>query len=220
MIYSANYGAWDPPRPNAAPVRLFTDQTHPLACAARYLRPYQPVSHSHLSPPSTQNRLNAKWWKLRPDLALPDEPVTIWIDASVTILRPDFAELCLAELGDDDALLMRHPWRDCVYAEAAVSQAPELEHKYGGQFIPEQMARYREQGHPEGWGLVQTTVIVRRDTERMRALNDAWWAEIVAWSIQDQLSLPPRLRTMDLRWHYWPVNPIAAGWLAWGTYNA
>jgi hypothetical protein len=100
---------------------------------------------------------------------------------------------------------------------------PELDTKYGGQFIPEQMGAYREAGHPEHWGLIQSTVLVRRDNPRTRAMNEAWWDAIVQWSIQDQLSLPYILRKLTkrrLRWHYWPVNPIAAGWLAWGEYNA
>lgn len=212
MIYSANYGAWDPPRTQPVPVRLFTETTHPLACTSRYRRP-----------PQTQNRLDAKWWKVRPDLACPDADVTIWMDASVTLLRADAESVCLAELGDDDALFMSHPWRDCVYDEYhASSGTPGLDQKYGHQFTAEQMAHYREEGHPEHWGLVQTTFIVRRNNARVRALDDAWWHEIEHWSIQDQLSLPFVLRKLGrrLRWHYWPVNPIAAGWLRWGAFNA
>ena len=219
MIYSANYGAWDPPRAQPVPVRLFTEATHPLATTARYLNPPGPRPRNHPPLPQTQNRLDAKWWKVRPDLACPDAEVTIWVDASVTILRPDFEALALAELGDDDALFMRHPWRDCIYEEADASMISGLAAKYGGQFVAEQMEHYRAQGHPEHWGLVQSTVIVRRNNDRVRALDEAWWAEITEWSIQDQLSLPYVLRTADLRWHYWPVNPILAGWLRWGTYN-
>jgi hypothetical protein len=223
MIYSANYGGWDPPRAQPVPVQMFTERDHPLANTARYIRPgYQHVGHSHPGQNSTQHRLDAKWWKCRPDLACPGEEVTIWIDSSVTILRPDFEALCLAELGDDDALFMRHPWRDCIYTEAKASQVPELDHKYGGMFVSDQMAAYREAGHPEHWGLIQSTVLVRRDNERTRVLNDQWWNEITYWSIQDQVSLPYLLRKATkrrLRWHYWPVNPIKAGWLRWGSYN-
>ena len=220
VLYTANYGSWDPPRQQPVYVRTFTERTHPLTVTASYIQPPH-VHHGHPVPAETQNRLDAKWWKLNPDEALPGEDVTIWIDASVTILRADFADLCLAELGDDDALFMRHPWRDCIYTEAAASLVPGLDSKYGRQFLPEQMDHYRAQGHPEGWGLIQSTVLVRRDNDRVRELNDRWWAEIVQWSIQDQLSLPYVVRRMkDLRWHYWPTNPIEAGWLRWGTFNA
>jgi hypothetical protein len=44
---------------------------------------------------------------------------------------------------------------------------------------------------------------------------------MLRWSAQDQLSLPPLLRTMDVKWHWWPEHPIFdLGWLRWGTYNA
>ena len=218
MIYSANYGGWDPPRAQPVAVRMFTDETHPLTLAA----PYVPErgDRAHPTDPQTQNRLNAKWWKLRPDLACPEAEVTVWIDASVTILRPDIEALALEELGDDDALFMRHPWRDDIYAEQEASH-PNM--KYDGQPTAGQVAHYRADGHPEHWGLIQTTMLVRRNNARVRALDEAWWDEIVRWSIQDQLSLPYLLRMFTkrrLRWHYWPENPIAAGWLRWGSYNA
>lgn len=220
MIYSANYGRWDPPRVQPVPVLMFTGETHPLTTEARYLDPPGPPPRDHPPSQQTHDRLDAKWWKLHPDLACPDVETTIWIDASVTILRPDFEALALAELGEDDALFMPHPWRDCIYDEAEASLIPGLAAKYGRQFVPEQMAYYRDLGHPEHWGLIQSTVIVRRNNAWVRAFDEAWWREIVHWSIQDQLSLPPMLRASDLRWHLWPVNPITAGWLRWGAYNA
>jgi len=219
-LYSANYGAWDPPRQQPVPVQMFTESDHPLATTARYLKPgYQHVGHSHPGQNSTQNRLDAKWWKCRPDLACPDEEITVWLDSSVTILTHDFADICKAALGRADALLMRHPWRDCIYSEATASRVAGLEPKYGGQPISEQVEHYRAQGHPEHWGLVQTTVMVRRDNRRTRALNEAWWNEITHWSIQDQLSLPPLLRTMDVRWKFWKPGLIEAKHIRWGAYN-
>ena len=218
MIYSANYGRWDPDRRQPVQLRMFTETTHPLGLMARYIDRQAPKPRHHAGAPETQSRLDAKWWKLRPDLAMPGEEITVWMDASVTILERDFEALAIAELGDDDALFMPHPWRDCIYDEC---EASKVGHKYAGQPIDEQCARYREAGHPEHWGLFQTTVLVRRDNERTRALNDAWWQEIIDWSIQDQLSLPPLVRVAPgLRWHTWPVNPIAAGWLRWGSFNA
>lgn len=206
-IYSANYGGWEPNRSQPVPVRMFTDA--------------DPVPDIVTDWPQTgwaRPRMMAKWWKAFPERACPEAEVTVWLDGSVTILEPDFAARCLAELGDDDMLLMRHPWRDCIYDEADASVPNE---KYDGQFTREQVAHHREQGHPAHWGLVQTTVLVRRDNDRVRALDAAWWAEMLRWSVQDQLSLPPLLRTTDVRWHFWPEHPIFdVPWLRWGTYNA
>lgn len=210
MIYSANYGGWDPLRIQPVPVRMYNDESHPIEMAdprmaAKYLDDLQ------------WPRLAAKWWKVRPDLACPDAEVTVWIDGSMTLLVPDLMDRALAELGDDDALFMRHPWRDCIFEEA---ESSALVHKYFGQPTAAQVESYRAAGHPEHWGLVHSGLIVRRDTPAVRALDEAWWAEITRWTIQDQLSLPPLLRTMPLRWHYWPVDPITAGWVRWGSFNA
>jgi hypothetical protein len=81
------------------------------------------------------------------------------------------------------------------------------------------VTHYWNEGHPAHWGLVHSGLLVRRNTARMRAFDQAWWDEITKWSIQDQLSLPYLLRTMDLRWHYWPTDPITAGWVQWGSFN-
>ncbi len=205
MIYSANYGDYEPVRPQPSSVSMFSDITIP------------PVITDWQRVGTAVPRMDAKWWKVKPELACPGAEVTVWIDGSVTLLVPDFYERAVAELGDDDALFMAHPWRDCIYDER---EASHPNGKYDGQPTREQVETYRAAGHPEHWGLIQTTVMVRRDTPRMRAVNEAWWAEMLRWSVQDQLSLPPLLRTMDLRWHAWPEHPIFdLGWLRWGEYN-
>lgn len=204
MIYSANYGHWEPERAQPVPVKTYTDTTE-VSVSARYELP------AH-----TYHRLAAKWWKVRPDLACPEAEVTVWMDGSMTLLIPDLEERAFAELGEDDALFMRHPWRDCIYDEQ-VSSHPNG--KYDGQPTNFQVDHYRELGHPEHWGLVHSGLLVRRNNERVKRFDEAWWQEITYWSIQDQLSLPFLMRTMDLRWHYWPTDPISAGWVRWGSFN-
>lgn len=192
VLYSAIYGDYDTVRPQPVPVRLFTDATHP--------RPEPDPRHA------------AKWWKFRPDLACPDADVTVWIDGNVDVLRPDFVEHCADALGDDDALFMRHPQRDDIYEEVTASRYLR---KYDGWPLEEQVESYRAAGHPEYWGLAHAALLVRRNCDAVRALGEAWWAECCRWSLQDQLSLPPLLRTMPLRYRWWDVSPVAAGWVHW-----
>jgi hypothetical protein len=195
--YSAIYGDYDTIRPQPVPVRLFTDST------LGYRRSGEPI----------EPRLAAKWWKLRPDLACPDADVTIWIDGNVDVLRPDFLELCTDALGDADALFVRHTQRDDIYEEVTASRM--VPRKYDGMPLEEQVESYRAAGHPEHWGLVHAAVLVRRNCTAVRALDEAWWAENVRWSVQDQLSLPPLLRMMPLNWRWWDISPITAGWVHW-----
>ena len=201
VVYSAVYGGFDAPRRQPIPVRLFTDETHPL-------------------PELPDARLRAKWWKVRPDLACPDVEVTIWIDGSMEIIRPDLVDLCLDMLGNADAVFGRHPWRDDIYEEAAVSMHLA---KYQGQPLLEQVNSYRRAGHPEHWGLMHAGFLVRRNNARMQAVDEAWWREILKWSIQDQLSLPPLLRTMplDYRWCEVPLVDFTTAehaWVHWGPH--
>ena len=207
VVYTAIYGDFDTIRPQPVPVRMFTDATHPL-------------------PELADPRLAAKWWKVRPDLACPDADITVWVDGSMDVLRPDFAELCERALGDADAIFVRHPTRTDIYQEARASIALA---KYDGQPLMGQVQAYRRiLNHPRRWGLMHCGMLVRRNNDRIRALNDLWWTEIVRWSLQDQLSLPPMLQispAVAFRW--FPVSPIdydqfgkrSLGWVHWGRHR-
>ena len=191
MAYSANYGAFDFPRTQPVPVRMFTDETHPL-------------------PEYSAPRMAAKWWKLHPEAACPEADVSVWLDANLDIMRGDFLALCVAELGDDDAVFLPHPWNDCIYPEARDSLRGA---KYDGMPIVEQAEHYRALGHPEHWGLFHASILIRRHNAAVRAFDEAWWHENVVWSLQDQVSLSPVLRTSELRWHVMTKRPHDLGWV-------
>lgn len=53
--------------------------------------------------------------------------------------------------------------------------------------IKAQMDRYRALGF-SGRPLSAAFLIVRRNTGRIRALNEMWWGEVSQYSIRDQLS--------------------------------
>lgn len=188
VVYSANYGAFDLIRPQLVPVRMFVDKP------TGFRMPGEPEDP----------RAAAKLWKVRPDIACPDADVTIWIDGSMEVLRADFVERCLYVLGHADALFVPHPFRDDIYEEAELSTHLG---KYAGQPLLDQVASYRKVGHPEHWGLAEAGLLVRRHNARVKALGEAWWAEIERWSLQDQLSLPPLLRTMELEYRWWGRSP-------------
>jgi hypothetical protein len=121
-------------------------------------------------------------------------PASVWIDGSCQVTSAGFVA---AFLGRAEPLAgFTHRYRDCLYAEAEIS-APLL--KFAGEPIREQAAYYREMGHPEHWGLWETTVIGRRHTPAMHDLGEAWAAETAKWSTQDQVSYPYILRNLGLR---------------------
>lgn len=149
----------------------------------------------------------AKRPKLRP-WEYTSAPTSIWVDASFRVVSDRFAADVLAYA--DPIAQFAHPWRDCLYEEAAHSA---LLPKYVGEPIIEQGAHYRVSGHPEHWGLWAAGVIARRHTREVRALGDAWGREINAWSFQDQISEPYALRAVGLRPASLPGSHMANGWL-------
>lgn len=141
--------------------------------------------------------LRAKWWKTRPELAVPDATVTLWIDGSMTP-HPGYATRCLDALADYDLALTPHPWRDCIYDEVAASVGLP---KYDDAAMLAQVGRYELAGHPPRWGLFASGAIARRHSRAVAGFGALWWAENLHGSWQDQLSLPVVLRRCaNLRW--------------------
>lgn len=226
QAYSAIYGGYDHPKPvhNAGfshPPVMFTEssQTMREAKEAGWYPVYAP--HNWSSPNGDPSivvpMLNHKYWKCHPD-GLERDPsgseidVSIWMDGSVEP-HPGFEEKALAALGDDDWACVPHPSRQCIYPEAEYSAT--LTWRYDGPSILAQAAHYRN-FHAPGYGLVATGVNIRRHTPEVIELSHLWWQEIIAWSHQDQISLPVLLRlwedkvkwNMNLTWHQdWTLHP-------------
>jgi hypothetical protein len=131
----------------------------------------------------------ARRFKILPQEYLPHSDCWIWVDANLK-LRTDPARL--AEfLGAHDLSTFRYPstWgpRDCLYQEA---EACILRQKDFPTVIRAQIARYRSMGYPENIGLVETSILVRRNTSRCRRFNELWWKELSEGSRRDQISFP------------------------------
>jgi len=118
----------------------------------------------------------------------------VWVDASCQVTSPTLARDFLAKA--DPVATFAHRFWDCAYREAEISAAMP---KYDGEPVAAQAAAYRRAGHPEHWGLWETTVLARHHTAAVRALGDAWAAETARWSCQDQVSFPFVLREAGLR---------------------
>jgi hypothetical protein len=178
-IITSIFGSYDHPKafePQSIPCRMLmvSDQSqHPSCRWEVMIDPREPER----SP-----RFMAKRPKLFPWDYSEDGP-WIWIDASMEIISPTFAEEALD--GVKEIAMWRHPARDDLYAEAEFSTTLP---KYAGEPLVEQANHYLEDGVPRHWGLWAAGCIVYRYP--MPRLAVAWQHEIWLWGIQDQVSLP------------------------------
>lgn len=163
--------------------------------------------------PTMHPNRKAKRPKLFPWL-FTDAPESIWIDASFRVNSPTFAADVMAQTTAGSPIAQfKHPWRDCVYAEAEVSlDIP----KYAGEPIAAQSAEYQMQNFPAHWGLWATGVIARRhDNMNVHHMSNRWDHEINTWSFQDQVSQPVALRDAKLRPVELPGTHFGNPWITY-----
>ncbi|CAM9174121.1 unnamed protein product, partial [Choristocarpus tenellus] len=137
--------------------------------------------------------MSAKYYKINHHRipVLQRYSVTVWVDACFIISAPDFVQRSVAFLNEEaaDFAVFRHAHASNV-AEDAV-RAYALAHKYRGQLVLQQEARYTEEGFPDDQGLLAGGFLVRLgSSSRVSLAMDLWWREIQSGSFQDQISLP------------------------------
>lgn len=155
--------------------------------------------------PQLHPRLAAKVAKCRPDWYA-DADVYVWIDASIEITSPDFLAWCVDHVMNVESPIAQipHPERTRITDEADVSAGMA---KYHDLPVRQQVRHYLAEGYPDGWGLWATGLIVRRRVRdasqhahrKLDAIGDAWLAEQMRWTYQDQLSEAPLLHRADIR---------------------
>ena len=130
-------------------------------------------------------RMVARFYKLNPQLLLPDYDWWLWIDGSMRV-RQNPAEM-VASVKRADIITFRHRSRACAYDEGRRcindKRAPFED-------VMRQLEDYRKRGLPEQFGLYETGVLLRRNCRDTVVLNAEWWAEVQKHTVRDQISLP------------------------------
>lgn len=144
--------------------------------------------------PSMHPRLAAKVAKCRPDLYAKADAY-LWIDASIRINDPTFVSWAVGHLERGQIAQFPHPERTSIREEAHASASMA---KYDGLPIFEQVQAHLTDGYVDGWGLWATGLIATR-SDLEPGFGDAWLAQQMRWTYQDQLSEPPVLYRRGLR---------------------
>lgn len=217
-VVSSCYGGYDhidPPPSQSIDAEwvMVTDQQRPVP---GWNMIYEPR-------PDVHPRLAAKVAKCLP-WSYTDADVTVWMDAACRLLQPDSLEKIVkpAVTAEQPIAQIRHPWRDCIYKEAEASIGMP---KYTGRPIREQVEHYGKMGHPVGWGMWATGLIVRTshaswsEHERLEEFGKDWLFEQCRWTYQDQLSEPFLLRKYGMRPFELPISLHGSGVLEWRNHR-
>jgi hypothetical protein len=151
--------------------------------------------------------MNAKIYKVLSHKFI-DADISIWVDGNIWLLIP-VEQLVEEWLGDADMALWKHHSRDCIYDEGAEAKGLRYEDQERVEKdIDEQIDHYRKIGVPEHIGMGECNVIIRRNNEKVKRFNEAWWAEICRWSQRDQISFPVVLKEFpDLKVNFIEGDP-------------
>lgn len=121
----------------------------------------------------------------------------IYIDGNIQTIS-DISDFICKTKSETGLALHRHYVRDCIYWE---EKACELYKKGDIKKLRDQVNKYKKEGMPENYGLLECNVIVSNlKSDIAEKILDNWWEEFVeSKSMRDQISLPYVLWKMNYK---------------------
>lgn len=140
--------------------------------------------------------------------------LSIWVDGNVEI-RGDLNVFLKKTLTDDCSVYVpTHPSRKCIYAEAraVVSMRKDI-----NVIVNKQMDRYKKEGFPKNYGLLQSNIMLRKhnNADCIR-LMEKWFSELKEESHRDQLSFNyASWKNEDVKVKYMEKMIYRSAWFNW-----
>jgi len=117
---------------------------------------------------------------------LPEHDISIYLDASLTIVERDVSRMAHDALHGHDIAAYPHFERDCVYDEIETCVRLGKTSRTKSELFRQQLSA---ESFPRRWGLVENAFLVRRNTDAMRDLNEAWYDLFSTYAERDQFYL-------------------------------
>lgn len=142
----------------------------------------------------------ARWVKTHPHVLLSQYNATLWIDSSLQIRSLDVYKRFIELKNICEIAALVHPERDCIYDEAYFvsnrAMGP-VEHDYTSI---EWCHKLWKEKYPRHYGLCETGVLFRMNSEQIEKMNEVWWNCIENYSKRDQLSFNYALWKCNLKY--------------------
>ena len=155
-----------------------------------------------------------RYVKINAHKVLPEYNISIWVDGNMEIIGDVNSLLNHVMVDDVSVYVPKHPQRSCIYDEASAvikmkKDAPEN--------VDPQIKRYKEEGFPAKYGLLQSNILIRKHNEEdCIRLMEAWFDELKDNSHRDQLSFNYVLwKNNDIRVIYLDKDIYKSEWFKW-----
>lgn len=135
-------------------------------------------------------------WQLRPDY-----DAYLWLDASLVPSRPDTVAWFLAQLGEGDIAVYRHPWRQTAAQEAEylrtkmAAGSHYLKSRYENEDLDGQMAAIANDRAYQDDRFYAGGAFCYRHTPRTEQAMREWWYHTTRFHCIDQLAFAYALHT-------------------------
>lgn len=155
-----------------------------------------------------------RYVKINPHLILSEYDLSIWVDGNVTI--KDNLNKFLDDILKEDCSIYvpQHPNRKCIYAE---SEAVIAMKKDTREIIKPQLDRYKSEGFPKDFGLLQSNIMIRKHNEKdCIKFMEEWFSEVKNGSHRDQLSFNyVQWKNQDIKVEYLDKKIYKSEWFNW-----
>jgi len=124
-------------------------------------------------------------------LFLQEHDINIYHDANIVPLLSD-SELVEKYLKNNDICIFKHPFRNCLYDEAATLKSI-TKYKNDKLFIEKldaQVNYYKNANMPKNFGLTENCFIIRRNNDKTRTLMTFWLTHLLKYQYRDQIRSP------------------------------
>ena len=156
-----------------------------------------------------------RYIKINAHKFLSEYDLSVWVDGNV-LVRGEINELLSETLTPDCSVYVpKHPSRNCIYSEAkaCISMRKDV-----SKNIDPQIKRYKKEGFPEKYGLLQSNIMIRlHNNEDCIKLMELWSNEVVNGSHRDQLSFNYSCwKNQDVKIKYLDSKIYESKWFHWG----
>lgn len=186
IVYTASTEGYDTPaevkfREPGTTYIAFVDDQEAYRRAGWDTRPLVHFSDD----PLYEKRRSTRACKALSHLLFPLADVVLWVDGHVHLRMPPYEIIKRCLPAEVEVAAHLHNDRTCPLAEASVVKDRPLDY---ADVVDRQINHYRKVLPEQKRFLVETGMLLRRNTPAVAAFNMSWWEQICRYSSRDQIS--------------------------------